>query len=75
MGTLEKKNQWFMVGALILTIVALTIAVIVLGVLLGKKETDSNICLTKACISSANLILKNLDITADPCKTDDDLEF
>ena len=67
----EKKNasKTFLIGALLLIILTLLAAVIALSVLYSNANNNkSKVCLTKACISSANNILRNIDITADPCE-------
>jgi hypothetical protein len=52
--------------------VGLLIGVIVLGVQVNKQGDEiakiENTCTTKACIKAANLILSNIDQSADPCE-------
>ena len=46
----------------------LVIAVITLSILLNMRASRASICTSKSCIRAANLILENMDQTADPCE-------
>ena len=67
----QKKNA-FLIGALLLIILTLLAAIIALSVLYSIANNNNNnkskVCLTKACISSANNILRNIDTKTDPCE-------
>ncbi len=68
----QKKNA-FLIGALLLIILTLLAAIIALSVLYSNANNKNNnnksqVCLTKACISSANNILRNIDTKTDPCE-------
>ena len=53
-------------------ILTLLAAIIALSVLYSNANNNNNnkskVCLTKACISSANNILRNIDTKTDPCE-------
>lgn len=69
---IQKSNKHMKKILIIVTgfVFALMVIVAVLSILLSisiNLKARQNICTSKSCIKAANLILKNLDESVDPC--------
>lgn len=62
-----KKILIVVSGLVFLLIVTVATLSILLGMSINYKSRQ-NVCTSKSCIKAANLILKNLDESVDPCE-------
>ncbi|CAF0711924.1 unnamed protein product [Brachionus calyciflorus] len=66
---MSERRYQKLIKIIYLIAVFLILAIIILSILLSKKNTfyGDKICNNKACIKAANMILQNIDLSVDPC--------
>lgn len=53
-------------GVVVLSLAAIGLLVGLIVVATSGGEEDQNLCLTPGCIETANMLMKNMNMTADP---------